>query len=141
MLRSRFTVLFLVLATTCPLAADEEFVNIDASFPKNQVPSALAAGDKVALVQVLGSSVTKDGKVHLTTAPVAAGLEVTHVLFDEKPKESWKAVKVTFKVSPATAKKIKAIQSRTVTVTTVDSQGNQITSQRPIPMRIEVSKQ
>jgi hypothetical protein len=131
---------FLAVGGVTAQGADET-TTVEVYCASEHVPNGLKAGARIDLVLVVGKSVTASGKVSYSTTGVAQDIEVVSVNAVEKPKAPEQAVKVELRVTKAQAAAIARSQARLVTVTEATSDGQTRTERKPVPLRLEPTKE
>jgi hypothetical protein len=132
----------LALLTVCGVGSRgaDKTTKVEVYCAAEHVPKGLKAGARVDLMQVVGKSVTRSGKVSYSTTGLAKDIDVVSVTKVKKPKVPEQAVKVGLRVSKAQAAVIERAKARLVTVTERTSDGQTKTERKPIPLRLEPTK-
>jgi hypothetical protein len=118
----------------------DQTTKVEVSCAAEHVPDGLKAGARVDLMQVIGKSVTRTGKVSYSTSGLAQDIEVVSVTKVKKPKVPEQAVKVVLRVTRAQAAAIERAKARLVTVTQATSDGQSKTVRKPVPLRLQLTK-
>lgn len=140
----KFSSLLLAVLTLCVggtvARAEEEKTTVEVFFAVEYVPAGLKPGARVDLQHVTGRSMTRDGKVALSTSVVTQDLEVVSVTPVEKPQSPQQAIKVTLTATKAQAAKIERF--KTILVTAMERLPNGQTETKKVPLTfcLELSK-
>ena len=134
------TCLMLACFLHFPVQIDDP-VKIEVFFSKEHVPADLKAGEKVDLKRIDTARISGDGTMRYTMTTLAEGIEVLSVTKEEKPRETWLAMSVQFRVTKEQAELITQTKSTLIPFTSKGPDGKRVTKQRPVPMRIERKKE
>jgi hypothetical protein len=132
----------LALLVAAGLAQDKvpERTKVEPSLAAEHVPNGLKAGTRVDLNMVTATTIRANGFVAYSTTALAPDVEVTSVTKLEKPKAPEEAVKVELLVTKEQAARIEKAKAQLVTVVERVPGGKPKTTQKSVPLRLEVPK-